>query len=83
MLAKPGVKETMGKVGTRYETAMAVAKRARRIAERRLEEGDPDISDPVDVAAKEIADDKIKVEKYSKMVVNQDIIVEDINDIVE
>lgn len=84
MLAKPGVKETVGKVGTRYETAVAVAKRARQIAENRLEEGDPDITDPVDVAAKQIADEQIKVKKYSKEVVNQDIIVEDdTNDIIE
>ena len=80
MLAKPGVKETMGKVGTKYETAMAVAKRARQIAERRIEEGDPDITDPVDVAATEIAEDKIIVTKTSKEVFNHDVIVEDEGD---
>ena len=77
MLAKPGVKETACKVGTRYETAIAVAKRARQIAERRIEEGDPDITDPVDVAANEIADEKITVQKETKAVLNQDVIVED------
>lgn len=80
MLSKPGVKETVGKVGTRYETAVAVAKRARQIANKRIEEGDPDISETVDVATKEIAEDKIKVEKRSEEVVNQDVIVEDIGD---
>ena len=80
MLANPGVKETVGKVGTRYETAIAVAKRARQIAERRIEEGDPDITDPVDVASHEIAEDKIKVEKTSQDVVNQDVIVENPGD---
>ena len=33
MLAKPSVNEVMPKVGTRYELAIAVAKRARQIAE--------------------------------------------------
>ena len=80
MLSKPGVKETVYKVGTRYETAVAVAKRARQIAEKRIEEGDPDISEPVDVATREIAEDKIKVEKTVKAVVNQDVIVEDMGD---
>ena len=83
MLAKPSANDVMPKVGTRYEVAVAVAKRARQIAERRIEEGDPDITDAVDVATKEIAEDKIKVEKESQEVVNQDIIVEDEEDIIE
>jgi len=82
MLAKPSVDEVMPKVGTRYELAIAVAKRARQIAERRIEEGDPDITDAVDIATREIAEDKIKVAKQETEVVNQDIIVED-EDIVE
>lgn len=77
MLAKPSVNEVMPKVGTRYELAIAVAKRARQISERRIEEGDPDITDAVDIATKEIAEDKIKVAKQAAEVVNQDIIVED------
>ena len=84
MLAKPSVDEVMPKVGTRYELAIAVAKRARQIAERRIEEGDPDITDAVDIATREIAEDKVKVEKEAAdAVVNQDIIVEDEQDIVE
>lgn len=83
MLAKPSANEVMPKVGTRYEVAVAVAKRARQIAERRIEEGDPDITDAVDVATREIAEDKIKVAKESQDVVNQDIIVEDEEDIIE
>ena len=83
MLAKPSVNEVMPKVGTRYELAIAVAKRARQIAERRIEEGDPDITDAVDVATREIAEDKVRVEKESTDVVNQDIIVEDEEDIIE
>lgn len=78
MLAKPSVDEVMPKVGTRYELAIAVAKRARQIAERRIEEGDPDITDTVDIATREIAEDKVRVEKEAtNAVVNQDIIVED------
>ena len=38
MLAKPSANDVMPKVGTRYEVAVAVAKRARQIAERRIEE---------------------------------------------
>ena len=83
MLAEPSVNEVMPKVGTRYELAIAVAKRARQIAERRIEEGDPDITDTVDVATKEIAEDKVKVSKETTDVVNQDIIVEDEEDIIE
>jgi len=83
MLAKPSVNDVMPKVGTRYELAVAVAKRARQIQERRIEEGDPDITDAVDVATKEIAEDKVKVEKELTEVVNQDIIVEDADDIIE
>ena len=84
MLAKPSVDEVMPKVGTRYELAIAVAKRARQIAERRIEEGDPDITDAVDIATREIAEDKVKVEKEAtEAVVNQDIIVEDELEIVE
>lgn len=84
MLAKPSVDEVMPKVGTRYELAIAVAKRARQIAERRIEEGDPDITDAVDIATREIAEDKVRVEKEAtEAVVNQDIIVEDEVDMVD
>ena len=84
MLAKPSVNEVMPKVGTRYELAIAVAKRARQIAERRIQEGDPDITDAVDIATREIAEDKVRVEKEAAdEVVNQDIIVEDEQDLVQ
>lgn len=61
MLSKPSVNEMMKKIGNRYEVALTVAKRARQISARRLEEGDPDISDPVDVASKEINEGDINV----------------------
>lgn len=83
MLAKPSVNDVMPKVGTRYELAIAVAKRARQISERRIEEGDPDITDAVDVATKEIHEEKVKVSKQVEEVVNQDIIVEDELEIIE
>ena len=54
MLSKPNVKEFIDKADSRYEVALAVAKRARQISKNRLEEGNPDIKDPVDVAATEM-----------------------------
>lgn len=83
MLAKPSVNEVMKKVGTRYEVALAVAKRARQISNKRIEEGDPDITDAVDVATREIDDGKIFVNKEQVDIINNDIIVEDSEDIVE
>ena len=61
MLSNPNVSEVMPKVGNRYESALAIAKRARNIEERRIAEGDPDIKDAVDIAAKEIVDGKVDV----------------------
>ena len=82
MLAKPSVNDIMGKIGTRYEVALAVAKRARQISNERIEEGDTDISDPVDVASKEIDSGKITVSKQEQQL--KDVIVDDeIEDIVE
>lgn len=87
MLSKPNVKDIMPKVGTRYEVAVAIAKRARQIADERLEEGNPDISDPVDVASKEIDSYKVKfvkekIEEIEEVketeIIDEDIIKEDI-----
>lgn len=61
MLSNPNVSEIMPKVGNRYESALAIAKRARNIEARRLAENDPDIKDAVDIAATEIAGDKVDV----------------------
>ncbi len=58
MLAKPNVNEIVGKVGNRYELAIAVAKRARAIVEDRVKSGDDNIKDPVDIAATEIYEGK-------------------------
>lgn len=63
MLSKPNVEELMPKVGSRYDVAIAVAKRARQIADKRLMSQDGCIKDPVDLAAKEIAEDVVIVTK--------------------
>lgn len=88
MLSKPNVKEIMPKVGNRYESALAIAKRARYIENRRIVEGSSDIRDAVDVAANEIADGKVLVKKdgeyVDKEVVKKDSVLKDeITDIVE
>ena len=61
MLSDPNVTKIMPKVGNRYESALAIAKRARNIETRRLVENDPDIKDAVDIAAKEIVEGKVEV----------------------
>lgn len=63
MLANPNAMDLMPKVGSRYEVALAVSKRARQISDKRVETGDPDITDPVDVASKELFDEKVAVIK--------------------
>lgn len=86
MLSNPNVSQIIPKVGNRYESALAIAKRARNIENRRIIEGDNDITDAVDIAAKEIAEGKAKVKKNGEYVVKEeitDIIKEDVMDIVE
>lgn len=61
MLSKPNVEELMPKVGSRYDVALAVAKRARQIAEKRIESQDGCITDTVNLATKEIHEDKVLV----------------------
>lgn len=73
MLAKPNVSEVMPKVGNRYESALAIAKRARDIEKRRVLEGSSDIRDAVDVAAEEIAEEKVYVRKDGQFVVEPGI----------
>ena len=86
MLSNPNVSQIMPKVGNRYESALAIAKRARNIENRRIIEGDQDIKDAVDVAAKEIAEGKVRVKKDGEYVVKEEVaevVKEDITDIVE
>lgn len=66
MLSNPNVSEIMPKVGNRYESALAIAKRARNIEARRIAENDPDIKDAVDIAATEIVEGKVEVKIKSK-----------------
>lgn len=86
MLSNPNVSQIIPKAGNRYESALAIAKRARNIESRRIIEGDRDITDSVDIAAKEIAEGKVKVKKNGEYVVKEEVpsvIKEEINDIVE
>ena len=69
MLSDPNVSKIAPKVGNRYEAALAVAKRAREIEKRRVEEGDPDIKDAVDIASVEIAEEKVYVKKDGEYVI--------------
>ncbi len=61
MLSDPNVKKIMPKAGNRYEAVLALAKRARKIEEKRVEKGDRDIRDAVDLAATEILEGKAHV----------------------
>lgn len=86
MLSNPNVSQIIPKVGNRYESALAIAKRARNIEYRRITEGDKDITDAVDIASKEIAEGKVRVKKNGEYVVkeeNPNIIDDEVKDIVE
>lgn len=63
MLSNPNINQILPKVGNRYEAAIALSKRARKIAQNRLEEESTDIRDAVDVAAEEIASGKVYIKK--------------------
>ena len=86
MLSNPNVSQIIPKAGNRYESALAIAKRARNIENKRVVEGSRDITDSVDIAAKEIAEGKVKVKKNGEYVVKEEkvvIIPDEMNDIVE
>ncbi len=59
----------MPKAGNRYEAALALSKRARKIEEKRVSKGDTDIHDAVDLAAIEIIEGKAHVKIDGKYVV--------------
>ena len=66
MLSKPNVEELMSKVGSRYDVALSVAKRARQISEKRLTSQDGCIADAVNMASVEIDENKVVVTKVGK-----------------
>ncbi len=68
MLSKPNVNDLMEKAGNRYESVIAIAKRARQIERRRVANNDPCIKDAVDTAAKEICEQKSLVKKNGEYV---------------
>ena len=68
MLAKPNVNDLMEKSGNRYESVIAIAKRARQIERRRLAQNSACIDDAVDVASKEICAQKSFVKKNGELV---------------
>lgn len=72
MLSDPNVKKILPKVGNRYEAALAIAKRARDIENRRVIEGDPEIKDAVDIAAEEIVNENVYVKINGKYTIEPD-----------
>lgn len=69
MLSDPNIGKIIPKVGNRYEAALAIAKRARNIENRRVIEGDSCIRDAVDIASIEISENKVFVKKSGTYVV--------------
>ena len=61
MLAKPNVKEIIPKAGNRYQSALALSKRARDIEKKRQLDKSNDIRDAVDIAEDEIANGEVLV----------------------
>lgn len=90
MLSKPNVKEIIPKVGNRYQSVLAIAKRARKLEADRAEkynqnkdkikEGKEDYSeyvfDAVDRAAKEITEGKIYVKINGEYAVTPEVELE-------
>lgn len=72
MLSDPNVKQILPKVGNRYEAALALAKRARNIENKRVIEGDPCIKDAVDIAGTEIANGTVRVKIHGKYVCEEE-----------
>lgn len=72
MLSDPNVKKIVPKVGNRYQAALAIARRARDIENRRVIEGDSEIKDAVDIAANEIVEGKVRIKIDGKYAAEQD-----------
>ncbi len=69
MIVKPTVAELLTKANNRYELVIATAKRARQIATGAEPKTNVKEDSPVTLAANEIAEGKVKIEKEEK---NQD-----------
>lgn len=82
MLSKPNINELIKKAGNRYEVALAIAKRARTISQRRLERGDSNIKDTVDLAATEIYEEKALVKKKGEYILQSKNNVLDIDTVI-
>jgi len=82
MLSKPNINELIKKAGNRYEVALAIAKRARTISQRRLERGDANIKDTVDLAATEIYEEKALVKKNGEYILQSKNNVLDIDTVI-
>lgn len=76
MLSNPNINKISPKVGNRYESALALSRRARDIENRRVIEGDPAIKDAVDIAALEIAEGKAHVKMNGEYIIEPEIIKE-------
>ena len=63
MMVKPSVAELLEKIDDRYSLVIATAKRARQIASGSEKLTDVDEEAPVTVAANEIAEGKVQIEK--------------------
>lgn len=74
MLSSPNVNDLMPKAGSRYETVLAIAKRARVIATKRLERGDLNVKDAVDLASKEINEEKALVKIDGEYVKKEEVL---------
>ena len=61
MLSKPNVKEIMPKVGNRYQSVLAIAKRAREITDDIVLKGDIVEEKPVNLAIKDFNKGKFKI----------------------
>ena len=83
MLSDPNIGKIIPKVGNRYEAALAIAKRARNIENRRVIEGDSCIRDAVDIASIEISENKVFVKKSGIYVVEPYFEADEKDDIVE
>ncbi len=83
MLSDPNVVQITPKVGNRYESAVIIAKRARQIEKRRMETGDRDITDSVNVASEEIANGDVLIKRNGKYVAkneNTEEIIDELQD---